>query len=304
MTAALKRTPPPTHIGLFDNIDEERLERIWTPFWLNYPEGTRALEYLARLLKQPKSHRPQSCLIIADPAAGKTALAKQFVKTVNPEFTGKGEGRTMPVVYVQAPPNGNAALLYTAILESIGAPHRPTWLMNRKIFELQNLLPKLGTRMLIVDELHHILAGTVRDRSVFLNVLKSLSSEFGIPIVGIGTKELLRAMHTDEQFASRFEPYRLKQWNADEDYARFLVQLCRHAGFKDTSAVKQKGFVRTIHRQSKGLTGEAWKLMSRLLEYAETQGSDKLDIGMLEKIGWVMPGERRWMASQKPERHA
>lgn len=46
-------------------------------------------------------------------------------------------------------------------------------------------------------------------------------------------------------------------------------------------------------------TGETWKLMSRLIEYAETHGSNKFDIGMLEKIGWIMPGERRWMASQK-----
>ena len=65
--------------------------------------------------------------------------------------------------------------------------------------------------MLIVDELHIMLAGNISDRSVFMNVLKHLSSKLQIPTVGIGTKEVLRTMHTDEQFASRFEPYRIKK---------------------------------------------------------------------------------------------
>jgi len=152
--------------------------------------------------------------------------------------------------------------------------------------------------MLIVDELHHFLVGNVRDQSVFMNVLKHLSSELQICIVGVGTKEVLRAMHVDEQFSSRFDPYRIERWDADEDYVRFLIQICRHARFKETAQLKRKAFVRRIHTLSKGLTGETWKLMCKLIECAETNDFDQLDIDMLDKIDWTMPGERRWIASR------
>lgn len=38
--------------------------------------------------------------------------------------------------------------------------------------------------------------------------------------------------------------------------------------------------------------------MSKLIEHAETKGCGKLDIGMLDQINWVTPGERRWMAAR------
>lgn len=211
MTRAKPRESRPHSTFMFGHIDEKRLERIWTQFWINYPEGTRALEHLEWIFKQPKSYRTQCSLIIADPAAGKTSIAKQFEKTVNPTPKLTDKERHLPVVYVQSPPNGNAAALYTNILREIGAPYQPTWQVARKQDQVLYMLTKLKTRMLIVDELHAMLAGNVNERNVFMWTLKHLSSELQIPIVGIGTKEALRAMHTDEQFANRFEPYRLKK---------------------------------------------------------------------------------------------
>lgn len=299
MTTLLKSKPQASFFGM---IDQVRIDRIWTPFWINHPEGTRALEHLAWLLMQPRSYRPQNCLIIADAAAGKTSIAKQFEKSVNPVHQ-KGETkRRIPVVYVQAPPDGKSDALYTAILESIGAAYKSTWRALRKQQLVFELFDKLHTRMLIIDEAHHMLAGNVGERSVFMNVLKHLGSTLQIPIVCLGTKELLRAMHTDEQFASRFEPFRIEKWEADENYVRFLVQICRHAKFKYTSTLKKREFVRRIHALSKGLTGETWKLMSRLIEYAETEGVGTLNIDMLDKIKWVTPGERRWVASRDKNR--
>ncbi|MFC1672742.1 TniB family NTP-binding protein [Pseudomonadota bacterium] len=297
MTAAAKRK----HLfqnSLFEEIDEDRLDQIWSEFWANYPEGIRALKHLARLFKQPRSHRPQSSLIIAGPATGKSAIARQFEKTVNPNNDPGKEERVMPVVYVQAPPDGKVAALYSDILEAINEPYKPTWQPLRKQHLVLFMLTKLKTRMLIVDELHHFLAGNVRDRSVFMNVLKHLSSELQICIVGVGTKEVLRAMHVDEQFASRFEPYQIQRWEPDEEYMRFLIQVCRHAKFKGTAQLKRKAFVRRIHALSKGLTGETWKLICKLIEYAEINGYDQLEIEMLDQIDWTMPGERRWIASR------
>lgn len=38
---------------------------------------------------------------------------------------------------------------------------------------------------------------------------------------------------------------------------RFIIQICRHSGFKDTTLIKRKPFVRRVHTLSKGLTGNS-----------------------------------------------
>jgi len=303
MTTMLKTKQKPEYqASFFNKLDIAQIDRIWTLFWINYPEGTRALEHLARLLMQPRSYRPQNCLIIADPAAGKTSIALQFIKSVNPVQQLDDPERRIPAVYVQAPPDGKADALYTAILESIGADYKPTWRFLQKQQQVFVMIDQLKTRMLIIDEAHHMLAGNARDLSIYMNVLKHLGSTLQIPIVCLGTKEVLRAMHTDEQFASRFDPYRIEKWESNEDYMRFLVQICRHAKFKSTVTIKKREFVRRVHTLSKGLTGETWKLMCKLIEHAETEGSKTLNIDMLDRVDWVTPGERRWIASHNKKR--
>ena len=83
------------------------------------------------------------------------------------------------------------------------------------------------TKMLIIDEIHHILAGHIRLQSVFLNALKYLSNELRAPIVAVGTKDALRAIQTDPQMANRFEPAPLAKWVLDEEFRRLLASLER-----------------------------------------------------------------------------
>lgn len=55
--------------------------------------------------------------------------------------------------------------------------------------------------MLIIDEIHHIIAGYITKQRVFLNVLKYLANELQIPLVGVGTADAVRALQTDPQLA-------------------------------------------------------------------------------------------------------
>ena len=59
--------------------------------------------------------------------------------------------------------------------------------------------------MMIVDEVHHLLAGTVREQRQSLKQLKFLSNELRMPVIALGISEALYAMQADPQIASRFE---------------------------------------------------------------------------------------------------
>ena len=63
----------------------------------------------------------------------------------------------------------------------------------------------------------------MRKQQEFLNVIKHLSNELMIPIVGVGTRDALRAIQTDPQIANRFELIILPHWNVDEEYLRLLA---------------------------------------------------------------------------------
>ena len=54
---------------------------------------------------------------------------------------------------------------------------------------------------MIVDEVHHLLAGSVREQRQSLNQLKFLSNELRMPVVALGTSEALYAMQADPQIA-------------------------------------------------------------------------------------------------------
>ena len=68
-------------------------------------------------------------------------------------------------------------------------------------------------QLMIVDEAHHLLAGSVREQRQSVNQLKFLSNKLRTPVVALGTSEALYAMQADPQIASRFEPFALPSWH-------------------------------------------------------------------------------------------
>ena len=72
--------------------------------------------------------------------------------------------------------------------------------------------------MLIIDELHNCLSGSSRQQQEVMNALKTLSNELSLNIIGVGTREASLILHTDAQYASRFDILDLPLWKLDEDF--------------------------------------------------------------------------------------
>ena len=70
--------------------------------------------------------------------------------------------------------------------------------------------------MLIIDEFHSLLVGTPRLQRQVMNATKMLCNELQIPIVGVGTKDAIRVLHTYPQHASRFDVAELPTWKLDQ----------------------------------------------------------------------------------------
>ena len=272
----------------------ERLQTVRKVCWIDYPVATTAIDRLTWLLDAPETHRPPCCLIHSDTNNGKTTICLKFARDQNGKKQGDAANQSLtPVLMVQAPAYPDVSALYDAILRKLNTPWLATARTERKHDQVLRLLPGVGVRMIIIDEIHHLLAGKVDQRSIFLNSVKALSNELQIPIAAAGTQEALRAFQTDQQLGNRFEALHLPRWTVDKDYAVFLASLYGNMGLQKESNFRSRHLVTQFHTMAGGLTGETTKLMSLAAEAAIKSGKEMIDLALLSEVRWTAPEDRR-----------
>jgi hypothetical protein len=116
-------------------------------------------------------------LLVGPTNNGKSMIIEKF-RREHPPSSGVDEER-IPVLVVQMPSDPSVARFYAAVLAVLGAPLRP----RQQVAELEHValdvLRRVGVRMLIIDELHNVLAGRDSSRREFLNLLRFLGRSCG-----------------------------------------------------------------------------------------------------------------------------
>ena len=143
------------------------------------------------------------------------------------------------------------------------------------------LLHRKPPKLMIVDEVHHLLAGSVHEQRQSLNQLKFLSNELRMPVVALGTSEALYAMQADPQIASRFEPFALPRWHESAALREFVVSFGRLLPLRKPSPFGDKAIIQKLMVHSGGLTG---KITSLLVPTAELGIRRKTECINLELI--------------------
>ena len=90
---------------------------------------------------------------------------------------------------MQMPPTPDQRRFYRALLAVIGAPQGPSTTLASLEQVARDILLRMAPRMLIVDEVHHLLAGSHREQRASLNLLKYLANELKMSIVAVGTSD-------------------------------------------------------------------------------------------------------------------
>lgn len=273
--------------------DHARIQRIRSPRWIGYPQAKEILEKLEGLLTYPKSHRMPNLLIVGDTNNGKTMLVERFHSQHSASDEPDGAAVKVPVLVVQAPPVPDEGRFYNAILELLFAPYKPSDRVDKKQFQAMKILKQIGIRVLIIDEIHHILAGSLNRQKAFLNVIKYLGNELEIPIVGVGTRDAYRAIQTDPQLANRFEPAVLPRWELNELFLRLLMSFERMLPLKEPSNLYDMPLAARLMSMSEGYIGELSQLLSSAAVHAVQSGVEKIDDKVLDAIHWTSSSQRK-----------
>lgn len=186
----------------------ERLARMPANRWISYTRASQAIALLGRMLeREPGRIRPGNLLIVGATNNGKTAIAERFLRDHPQHPSGDGEHEVFPVLLVQMPPAPTVGRLYAAILAGLGVPGALHPRSPDREGAALYLLRRVECRMLVLDELHNLLAASSPRQRELFNLLRYLGNELRIPLACLGTREAYLAIRTDDQLENRFEPF-------------------------------------------------------------------------------------------------
>lgn len=272
---------------------EERVEKALAPRWIGYPRAQAILVKYSNLLSRRPIGRTPCILLCGDSNAGKSMLMNHFTQAKNKVPVGSTD---LPVVIVQAPVTPNPKDFYSICLDSLNTPHRSSDRAEALRAQLSLILRGLKTRMLVIDEVHHMLAGSARSQRAFLNMLKYLVNDLQIPIIALGTRDALHAFQMDPQIANRFEPILLPRWEYCDDYLRLLASFEVSTPLREPSNLAAEAIARKLLVMSEGLIGELATIIGRAAEHAIRSGHELIDAGVLGAIEWIPPRKRQGSA--------
>lgn len=273
--------------------NEERIISIKKAKWIGYSQAKSIINRFDDLINYPVNHRMPNILLIGDSNNGKTALLNRFSKANSSYVEDETSRLIVPSLLIQAPPEPDEKRFYNTILDALYAPYNSSEKIEIKQQRVIHLLKKVELRLLLIDEIHHVLAGTMSRQRAFLNVLKFLSNELRISMVCSGTRDAFNAIQTDPQLANRFEPKVLKKWKNDDEYLRLLASFEKLLPLKNPSILVEASIASKILAMSEGLIGEISRILELSSILAIESGIEKINKNILNNIDYTSPGDRK-----------
>ncbi|MBB4099627.1 TniB family NTP-binding protein [Sphingomonas kyeonggiensis] len=270
---------------------EERVQRIRTDRWIGYPRAVEALNRLEALYAWPNKQRMPNLLLVGPTNNGKSMIIEKF-RRAHP-VSSDADRECIPVLVVQMPSEPSVVRFYVALVAAMGAPLRPRPRMPEIEQLALALLRKVGVRLLVIDELHNVLAGNSVSRHEFLNLLRFLGNDLRIPLVGVGTRDAYLAIRSDDQLENRFEPMTLPVWEANDDCCSLLASFAASLPLRRPSSIATLDFARYLLTRSEGTIGELAHLLTAAAIAAVESGVEAINQRTLNMADYAGPSERR-----------
>lgn len=268
---------------------KERIAFMEQPRWIGYSVANRIVELMRGLMDKPVRPRMPNLLIVGDPNNGKTTIVRRFLELHGQGHVNEEAEPVKPVILTEAPPSADEKGFYIALLESFWAPYRATDPASKLRFQVIHQFRACHTRLLVIDEFHSLLTGTTTKQREVMNAIKFLCNELMIPIVGVGTREAVRVLHTDPQHASRFDVVSLPLWGLNQDFQKLLASFESVLPLREPSELSQPELTTAIHAISEGNLGNLHRLLVECATNAIESGSERIDLATVKDKAWLRP---------------
>lgn len=263
---------------------EERIEFAKRDRWIGYARANQALAAMEDLLAHPRTLRMPNLLLVGESGNGKSSIIAKFEER-HPIHNQESGDPIATVVCVEMPPEPSESRFWSELLISMFVAHSPKANVQEKENQAMSILSYYQTKMLIVDEIHNLLHGHARAQRQFMTVLKKISNKLKMPLVCAGTRDAIRALHTDPQMVSRFEPLGLPRWSLDTELLRVLMSLERLMPLAEPSDLAGRELATKLHQLSGGTIGGLTKVLKKATVVALLERKERIDLKLLNGLG-------------------
>jgi hypothetical protein len=268
-----------------------RLTYLMSDRWVSYAAADRILALLDDLLTHPKVIRMPGMLIVGRRNNGKSSLVQRFTSLHPGEDNPSGPNIIAHVLPIQAPPKPSEAACYDAITYALSRRPRSNQDPGEKRRYVVELLKEVEVKVLLVDEINNVIAGSTSSQRIFLNTLKYIGNECRISIVATGTQEALRVVQTDPQIASRLKPEPLPLWPYGLMYRELLANLEQVVPLREPSNLSTGPLARLIHSRTDETIGSTAEIVNAAAKWAIQNGKEKIDEKAITSCGYRSPAE-------------
>jgi len=273
----------PEAAALIDAPAEHRIRAIWDTPWIDYPRASELLTVLNDLVSRPQTTRMPSVAIYADSGMGKTMLLKRFLAQHQGRYDSVAMVEHTPVIAIQMAARPTEKRFFSQMLNVLGAPPNQRLSLSDIEVVALRILRHVGARMILIDEVHNMLAASYSEQRALLNLIRFLSNELQLSIVCLGVSDAREAISGDVQLARRFREYRLPRWQADDAFQALLVKLIRNMPLKLPSQLSARA-QKTLLADSDGVTAQIVSRLQEAAVHAIQSGLERIDDDLLDRI--------------------
>lgn len=276
---------------------EERINYINQDKWIGYPRSQQILDRLEDFISYPQVDRMPNLLIVGDSNNGKSQILKRFSDRYPMIVDEESYGNVQPVVLISAPPKPDENAFLIRLLEAMFVGYAKNDSPEIKKQQIIRRMQARKTRMIIIDEIQHLIAGSYNAQKSFLHSIKDLSNALKIPIVGAGIEDAFHAIQVDAQLANRFQVEVLGRWKFDsrenrQEFAKLIASIEARMPLPEPSFLYKKPFIEQIHYLSEGLIGEVVLIIKQLATYAVRHDLDCIDESVFGELN-LLPASKR-----------
>ena len=247
----------PQAAALLNLTDDLRIRATRTDRWIGFSRAKFALERLQFLCDHPPSTRPPGLAIYAHSGMGKTMLVEKFRRTNPPTVDTVGGAESVPVLSISLSSKPSERRIYAQLLSSSGASLRHAMTLVEMEVRALSILKHLKVRVIVIDEVHNLLAGSPREQRVILQLFRHLSNELKASLVFLGIADAREAIAGDTQLSRRLDQMALPRWKADDEFQSLVVAILRSLPLRRPSVLSAHS-LRTLARATDGITAKVF----------------------------------------------
>ncbi len=204
----------------------DKKSELLKPILFSCPRVREILQAISEVHEGPKMGLEPSCLlIVGGTGTGKTTAVKCYENWF-PRFD-DGDGMVIPILSSRVPAPATIKGIATQLLDALDDELACEGTLTSQTMRLHRLMKSAGVELLIMDEVQHFLSCSPSSVPVACDWLASLSNTTGVPIVFIGTPDVVDVLNCHHGLSRRLTVIELKPfgWETKREQEDFKSLL-------------------------------------------------------------------------------